>query len=195
MAGPDAQRLRAAAQALPPEGIEVAQLLAQVPGQQLGWLMLLCALPSALPGLQLGWVCGPLLMVLAWAQWQGRAEAQLPARLARHRVSHQTAHKLLSALAWTTQRLERWCRHCWPQLANVMAGRPAAAMVGCMALLILLPLPGSNFVPSLAIAALVAGLVWHDGRAIVLACLLALAGTGIVLAVGWGMATLAQGWI
>jgi hypothetical protein len=60
--------------------------------------------------------------------------------------------------------------------------------------LILLPLPGSNFIPSLSIAALVAGLAWRDGRAIVLACLLALAGVGLVLAVGWGMAALAQGW-
>lgn len=195
MVRPDAQRLRDAADAVPPEGVEVAHLMAQVPGQQLAWLMLLCALPSALPGLQLGWVCGPLLMVLAWAAWQGRAEVQLPQRLARHRVSHQAARKLLSSLAWTMERLERWCRHCWPQLAAAVAGRPAAALVGCMAFLILLPLPGSNFIPSLAIAALVAGLVWRDGRAILLACVLAAASLALVVGVGWAMGTLVQDWV
>jgi hypothetical protein len=195
MASPEALRLREAATALPADGLPLAQLLKRVPGHQLGWLMLLCALPSSLPGLQLGWVCGPLLMVLARASWRGRSEVRLPERLAHRRVSHSTAHKLLTAMAWTTERCDRWCRPCWPRLAAAVAGRPAAALVGAMALLIVLPLPGSNFIPSLSITALVAGLLWRDGRALALAGLLAVAGVALVAGVAWGLGALAQGWV
>lgn len=192
MTGPDAQRLRDAAAALPPGGIELAQLLACLPGQQLGWLLLLCALPSALPGLQLGWVGGPLLLFLAWASWCGRSSVELPPGIARRQVSFKVASQLLNAMAWTAQRLGQWCRPAWPRLAGVLTGRPAAALVATMALLILLPLPGSNFVPALAITALVGGLLWQDGRAVGLAYILAAAGLGIVVGMTWGMGMVIQ---
>lgn len=194
MAVSEAQRLREAAGQVPAQGLTLADLMARLPGRQLGWLALLFALPSAVPGLQLGWVGGPLLLVLAWAAWQGRAEVAIPERLSRRTVSHKAACQLLAAMAWMAERLERFCRPCWPPLARAANGRPAAALMGAMALLILLPLPGSNFLPSLAIAALVAAMLRRDGRAMAVALALGAAGLGLTLAAVWGMGYLLSAW-
>jgi hypothetical protein len=194
MARPEARGLQDAAEAVPPEGLACGQLLAALPGRQQGWLMLLCAMLSGLPGLQLGWICGPVLVALAVASWRGQAHVRVPERLARRRVGREAARRLLIAMAWTVERLERWCRPCWPRLARAATGRGAAGLLAAMALLILLPLPGSNLVPSLAVAALAAALLRHDGRAMALAWLLALAGLALTLGAAWAMAAFLEGW-
>jgi hypothetical protein len=181
----EAWRLREATASVPADGLTLADMLANVPGRQLGWLALSCALPSAVPGLQLGWVCGPLLLVIAAAAWRGRAHVAIPQRLVRRPVSQQAASRLLGAMAWTAERLERHCRPCWPRLAKTATGRPAATLMAGMALLILLPLLGSNFLPSLAIVALVAAMLRHDGRAMALAWALGGAGVAVTVGAAW----------
>ena len=195
MARPEVRRLQAAAQAVPPDGLACAQVLAMLPGGHHGWLMLWCAVLSALPGLQLGWIGGPVLAALAWASWRGHPHAGVPECLAQRRLGCKAASRLLGAMAWAALRLERWCRPCWPRLARAATGRPAAVLLAAMAVLIVLPLPGSNLVPSLSVAALAAALLRHDGRALALAWLLGVVGFAVTVAAVWAMGMLVEGWL
>ena len=148
-------------------------------------MIVLCTLPAALPGLQLGWVCVPVLLYLALALWRGQRHPRIPQRLAHFRVSRKAAQGLLNAFAWVVEKAGVHCRTTWPSLVRRTRRRPAAFLVAAMALVILLPLPGSNFVPAVAIVVLMGGLVWRDGRAIVAAGALSVASVLIVAGLTW----------
>lgn len=131
-------------------------------------------------------------MLVAWKSWRGCNTVDLPASLTSRQVSFRTASALLEAMAWSVERLGLWCRPAWPSVVNAMTGRPAAALVATMGLLIVLPLPGSNLLPSLAAVSVVAGQFWNDGRALGLAYVLGIASVGLVFAMLCGLGTLAQ---
>lgn len=187
MGRPDPVQLRVAAGAVPDEGVQLQHLLALVPGGQVPALIVLCTLPAALPGLQLGWVCVPVLLHLSCALWHGEPAPRLPARLARARITRKSARGMLHGVAWVVEKYGRHCRATWPVLVRRTRRKPAAVLVAAMASIILLPLPGSNVVPALAIVALMAGLVWKDGRAVVAAALLAVLSVLLVAGVGWAL--------
>jgi hypothetical protein len=192
MARLDAEQLRAAARAVPEEGLKLEQLLALAPGGQLPAMIVLCTLPAALPGLQLGWVCVPVLLYLAYALWNGQPTPKLPHRLANSFITRKSAHAVLNSVAWVVEKCGRHCRATWPAVVRRTRGKPAATLVAVMALVILLPLPGSNLVPAMAIVALMAGLVWRDGRAVVAAAVLSVLSVLIVAGLSWAaLATLA----
>ncbi|MBI5276805.1 MAG: exopolysaccharide biosynthesis protein [Burkholderiales bacterium] len=185
MAKPDPEQLRAAARSLPEQGLPLRQLLALAPGGELPAMVILCTLPAALPGLQLGWVAVPALLYLARALWKGQLRVDLPDRLANFMVSRKSATAILNAFAWIVERFGSRCRSTWPGLVRRTRRRPAAVLVAAMSLVILLPLPGSNVVPAIAIISLMGGLVWRDGRAIAAAGVLAVAGIALVAGLAW----------
>lgn len=185
MARLDPEQLRAAARAVPEEGLRLHQLLLLAPGGQLPAMIVLCTLPAALPGLQLGWVCVPVLLYLSYALWRGELAPTLPPRLANTSISRKSAHAMLNSVAWVVEKCGRHCRASWPALVRRTRRKPAAVLVAAMALVILLPLPGSNVVPAMAIVALMAGLVWRDGRAIVAAAVLSVMSVLIVGGLFW----------
>lgn len=185
MARPDPDVLRAAAAAVPPEGVRLKTLLELAPGGRLPAMIVLCTLPAALPGLQLGWVCVPALLYLALAMWRGDPEPAMPARVTQAMVSQKAAARLLQCCAWLAERSGRHLRTTWPRLVRSTRRKPAALLVALMALTILLPLPGSNMVPALAIVVLMGGIVWRDGRAVIASMFLAALGIAIVVALPW----------
>lgn len=192
MARLDAEQLRAAARAVPEDGLKLEQLLALAPGGQLPAMIVLCTLPAALPGVQLGWVCVPVLLYLAYALWNGQLTPKLPPRLANSSITRKSAHAMFNSVAWVVEKCSRHCRATWPTVVRRTRRKPAAVLVAAMALVILLPLPGSNVVPAMAIVALMAGLVSRDGRAVVAAAVLSVLSILIVAGLVWAAwATLA----
>lgn len=186
MARLDPGRLRAAATALPERGVRLQELLELAPGGQLPVLIMLCTLPAALPGLQLGWVCVPVLLYLAAGLWRGESRARLPVRLSQSVVSRPAATRLLNSFAWMLEKFGRHCHTTWPALVRRVRRKPASMLVAAMSLVILLPLPASNVVPALSILVLMAGLVWRDGRAVVVSAVLAVLGLLLVAGLIWG---------
>lgn len=192
MPGPDLGRLHAASQAVPEAGLTIQDLLGQVPGATLPWLVVLCTIPAAIPGVQLGWVSVPLMLVMARAMAAGRRRVRLPQRIAATRVGQANARRLLNALAWTARTYERWCRPRGLQVVRLVRRRPSALLVGLMALVILLPIPGGNFLPAVAVVLLMGGLLRRDGYAIIAAGVTALAAIVVAIAivlVGWKVAS------
>ncbi|RYG12878.1 MAG: hypothetical protein EON92_07100 [Burkholderiales bacterium] len=195
MARLDPAQLRAAARDLPQEGVRLGQLRALAPGGQLPSMVVMCTVPAALPGLQLGWVCVPVLLYLSCALWRGQLNPGLPPRLANYGLSRKSAAAMLRGVAWVVEKFGRHCKAAWPTVVRRTRRKPAAALVVTMALVILLPIPGSNLLPALSIVALMMGLVWRDGRAVLVSGALSMLSFLMVGGFGWAAWAAVTGWL
>lgn len=189
MTPPIAQRLRDAAESVGGERVTM-QTLAQAHGPEAqGTLLLLLAMPCLLPVPGVGTVLSLGIAALSVAMWRGRggclpprvAALELPGPWAR-RVLHGLAHAYALAGRHARQRLEALTTARW---------HPAiAAVVGLMALIVLLPIPFGNLLPSLALVLIGLGLAFRDGLAVALG----LAGAGLALLATSGLVLWAWTW-
>lgn len=199
MTPPIVQRLREAAAALREERVSMrAMAQAHGPDAHGTWLLLM-AMPCLLPVPGVGMVLGMGLLALAAAMWRGHCATGLPQRVAELQLPRHWAQRVLGLLA---QSYDLAGRHARPRLSHLACtGRrsPIAAVVGLMALLIVLPIPLGNVLPALALLLIGLGLVFRDGVAVVfglaVSALALCASTGLVLmAWFWGGEWL-PGWI
>ncbi|MBQ0945544.1 exopolysaccharide biosynthesis protein [Ideonella sp. 4Y16] len=190
MTPPIAQRLRDAAASVGRERVSM-QALAQAHGPEAqGTLLLLLAMPCLLPVPGVGTVLSLGIAALSVAMWRGHGVG-LPPRVAALKLPGDWARRVLHGLA-TAYALAG--RHARQRLDTLTAERwhpVLAAVVGLMALIVLLPIPFGNLLPSLALVLIGLGLVFRDGLAVALglagAALAVLATTGLVLwAWTWG---------
>lgn len=184
-------RLRSAAAELPGEGVPL-QWLAQAHGPAAqGSLLVLLAVPCLLPVPGSGTVVGMGICALAAALWRGPGQMGLPKRVGDFRLSQRWAGRVLRLLATAYALAGMLSR---PRLSHLATGHPhglLAALVGVMAVIIVLPIPFGNVLPALALMLLGIGLVFHDGLAVLLGWLLsalALLFTGGVFAAAWWLA-------
>jgi hypothetical protein len=189
MTVPLSQRLREAADAIQAERVTM-QALAQAHGPEAqGTLLLLLAMPCLLPVPGMGAVLSLGLVALSVAMWRGHGVC-LPPRVAALELPGHWARRVLHGLA---QAYALAGRHARQRLEALTAARwhPAiAAVVGLMALIVLLPIPFGNLLPSLALLLIGLGLVFRDGLAVALG----LAGAGLALLATTGLVLWAWTW-
>lgn len=194
------QRLRQAAHALGTEPVALRHLADAHGPAGLGSLMILLAAPCMLPVPGVGTVLGMGLLGLALALWRGQDGPALPAAAGRFMMPAAWARRVLLLLASVHGLAARLARARWAYWANwadAAQQRRLAAGVGCMAVLIVLPIPMGNLLPAVALVLLGLGLVFRDGLAMLLAAMtgvLALAFTAALgwLAWAWGLAPVLQ---
>lgn len=191
------QRLRSAAADLPDEGV-CLHWLAQAHGPAAqGSLLVLLAVPCLLPVPGSGTVVGMGICALAAALWRGPAAMALPRRVGGFRLSQRWAGWVLRLLAAAYALAGRLSRPRLSQLATGHSHGLLAALVGVMAVIIVLPIPFGNVLPALALMLLGLGLVFHDGVAVLLGWLvsaLALLSTAALFVGAWLLARGALPW-
>lgn len=191
MTGSFAQRLREAAQALTSERVSVAALAEAHGPAAHGSLMLLMAVPCLLPIPGTGTVLGFGLAAIAWAMWRGQHESLLPGKVAELEMSGRWARRVLVTLAAIYGLAARFARARLSHLTGAGVQGLLAAVVGAMALVLVLPIPFGNVLPAVALILIGLGLVFRDGVAVVLGLLTAastlavLVGLSVAAAV-WG---------
>lgn len=161
------------------------QALADAHGPALqGSLLVLLAAPCALPVPGVGTVLGVAMMLMALAMWRGDAAPALPERVARVELPAPWSGRVLALLAQVYEWAGRWSRQRWQWLAQPQAW--LAAKVAVMGLLIFLPIPFGNVLPSVAVGLLGLGLVFRDGLAVVGAAVAGTAALAFTAALGVG---------
>lgn len=149
-------------------------------------MLVLLAAACVLPMAGAGTVLGLGLLMLVPPTLRGSGGTGLSHRLARLALPLSVARRLLGLLAAVYKLAAKVAR---PRLLNLVdtTRQPyIAAQVGLMALLIILPIPLGNLLPSLALIVFRIGLVFRDVLAVLLSALTS------VLALGW-TATLGLG--
>lgn len=190
-----ADRLRAAAASLESERVSLGTLAdAHGPSAQ-GTLLVLTALPCMLPLPGTGTVLGAGLAVLSLAMWRGHDVTRLPPRVAAYEMPRAAAQKVLNLAATFYGLAGRVARERWPHHGS--SGQPAwlAPVLALMALLIILPIPFGNVLPSLAVIAFGLGLVFRDGWLTIGGVVLAILAVGFAAGLAVGTWYLGAAWL
>ncbi len=191
MTAPIAQRLRDAAAALREERVSM-QALAQLHGPEAhGTLLLLLAMPCLLPVPGVGTLLGLGMVALAVAMARGHGEPTLPPRVAQLQLPRHWAQRVLLGLASAYAVAGRHARARLSHLAGPKGRSAIALVVALLAVIVVLPIPFGNLLPSLALMLIGLGLVFRDGLAVILG----LAGAGLAVGVTAALMLTAWAWL
>ncbi len=157
--------------------IRLDEMITRIQGDDgLGPVLFVLTLPVMLPlppGVSM--IMALPILVVAPQVMAGCRTLWLPAWLARRTVKHKGLAKLLGTLLPTLEKVEAVVK---PRL-GVLTGRVGAAVVGSastlIGLILVLPIPFANLLPSWSLAAFSLGLTRKDGLAV-------LAGYGLLIA-------------
>lgn len=168
-----AQRLRDTSDALQSERVSM-QALAQAHGPEAhGSLLLLMAVPCLLPIPGVGTLLGLGMAALALTMWRGHAAARLPRRVGQLELTRPCAQRVLGMLAATCAMAGRFAKERHTHWTSAGPHSWMSAVIGLMALLVVLPIPFGNLLPALAVMLIALGMVLRDGFAALLGLLMA----------------------
>ena len=181
--------LTAIAEAEDRDRISIGDLLEALKRRALGALMFIFAIITALPmppGVSA--VVGAPLVFLS-AQLMLGMNAWLPRIITDRSLSRVDFHRVVKAASPWLARAEGIMK---PRF-EFLAKRPAVYFAGLvtfvMSLLVLLPIPGANMAPSIAICIIALGLLERDGIWIVLGALVGIISTVVVAGIYWVLIT------
>jgi hypothetical protein len=174
----DASDSRTVAQALATligegETVTVGRLAEAAGERAFALLLILLSLPNAIfaPPVLAGIVAVPMA-IFGIQMVAGRSEIWIPDAIRRRPVAISGLRRLLDRAGPWLDRLEAYGRPRLAFAAGAAARRVLGAFAFAAALIVLLPLPGTNVLPALALVVMAAGTLRRDG-------LLFLAGAGI----------------
>ncbi|WP_299282096.1 exopolysaccharide biosynthesis protein [uncultured Tateyamaria sp.] len=178
------------------EVVSLDWILTQLHERAFGLFLLILALPCCIPFLYgLPQIVALPLMFVSFQILAGRRVPWLPAKLAARTVSAQGLETLSRRAAPWLKRIEAVSR---PRLAALTLA-PMDRIVGlCLVLFsasILVPLPGTNSVPGLAVVIVAMGLLQRDGILVIVGSILGIAWIGTLLFAGATLVSLIKTWI
>jgi hypothetical protein len=148
--------------------ITITDILAVFGDRAFGAVIFVFAAPLVLPmppgvSALLG---APLLFVTF--QWMvGRRTLWMPKMLLDRTISRNDFKSLVEKLNPYLQKLERRLRPRWTWIFNPVMDRLTGAVCFALSIIVFLPIPFGNMLPSLAIAAFAIGAVERDGLAVI----------------------------
>ncbi len=157
------------------ESVSLADLLAAVGERSFGALLVLLAIPNVLAGVipGLSVVLGLPLMLLSLQLLVAAKRPWLPSRLARLEIRRADLGRLIQRIGPSLRRLERGLRPRWMVLTAPWAERLAGAVCLALSLLVFLPIPFANLLPSIGIMLFGFAILERDGLVAVAALALA----------------------
>lgn len=160
--------------------ISIGDLLRALEGRAVGALLLVFAFPNVLPSPPgLAGILGLPLIYLATQLMLGRTP-WLPPFIANRSITRLTFDTLVTrAIPWIA-RAERMLKHRFWPLVSPPAQRLVGALCLFLSLVLILPIPFGNMLPSIAICILGLALLERDGVWIVAGCIAAVIATTIV---------------
>lgn len=176
--------------------VSLGWILAQLHERAFGLFLLILALPCCIPFLygipQI--VALPLMFVSAQILL-GRRVPWLPGKLAARRVSTSGLRSLADRAGPWLRRIGAISR---PRL-GALTRPPVEHLVGLALVLfsasILVPLPGTNSVPGIAVVLVAMGLLQRDGVLVILGAALGTVWIGTLVFAGATLISLIRGWI
>ncbi|WP_299626747.1 exopolysaccharide biosynthesis protein [uncultured Tateyamaria sp.] len=171
-------------------------IMAQLHERAFGLFLLILALPCCIPFLYgLPQIVALPLMFVSAQIVLGRRTPWLPRSLSARTFSAEGLGTLSRRSAPWLKRIEAFSR---PRL-TALTKAPLDRIVGLGLVLfsasILVPLPGTNSVPGLAVVIVAMGLLQRDGILVLLGMVLGTAWIGTLIVAGATLASLIKGWI
>jgi hypothetical protein len=172
----------------PAERISLGAMAEAFGDRAFGLLILLLLLPSLLPGMAS--VFGTPVLLLGIQMGLGRRVPKLPGILARRSIRREDLLRLSGASSKWLKRVEQVVRPRPGVLTSRLGDRLFGWLTAYVALMLILPGPGTNGPPAFGNIVMALGLVEHDNRTLAWGMGLTIAGcafaTAILGALCWG---------
>ena len=173
----------------------VAEVAARFPGERIslgdmalafgdrafGLLILLLLLPSLLPGMAS--VFGMPVLILGVQMGLGRRVPKLPAFIARQSIKREDLLRLAGSSSKWLNKIERFVKPRPGVFVSPMGDRLFGWLTAYVAIMLILPGPGTNGPPAFGNIVMALGLVEHDNRTTAWGVGLTLAGCAFATAV------------
>ena len=169
------------------DSITVGRLMEALSDRSFGVIIILFALPNAI--LPIAWVLGTPILLFAIQLVIGRQKPWLPEFMSRQEISRDTFTKIANYVVRYLSLMEQWLKPRWSWLTSGVAERVIGLWLVFLVLVLLVPVPFGNALPSFGISIIAAGLIQKDGGAILVGSLVGLAGTLYVVALLGGLLT------
>lgn len=177
------------------ETVTLDWVLAQLHERAFGLFLLVLALPCCIPFLygvpQV--VALPLMFVSAQILF-GRRVPWLPQRLGARSVSKASLENLASRAGPWLRRIEAVSRPRVEALTRTPLDRVVGQALVLFSASILVPLPGTNTVPGIAVVIVAMGLLQRDGILVILGALLGTTWIASLVFAGATLVSLIRGW-
>jgi hypothetical protein len=195
-AAPISRIVAEVAAAFPGERISLGEMAQAFGDRAFGMLLLLLLLPGLLPGMAS--VFGTPLLILGVQMGLGLRVPKLPAILARQTVKRSDLLRLASASSMGLGRIERYVRPRPGFFTSPLGERIIGWLTAYVAIMLILPGPGTNGPPAFGNIVMALGLIEHDSKVTGWGVALTIAGcafaTVVLGAMVW-FAIKAAGWI
>jgi hypothetical protein len=169
------------------QSVTLAELLAETSEQSFGLVMALLALPFLLPmppGIST--ISGSGCILLGLQMLAGWKAPWLPKRIAQMKLPQAFMEKLLKLVQSITKLLEKFVRPRMPWLANNPSIWRINGLCICwLAILLMLPIPFTNPIPTVGILLFVFAMLEADGLLMCVSYGMTLVITAAVLGVGY----------
>ncbi|WP_237213801.1 exopolysaccharide biosynthesis protein [Falsiroseomonas oryziterrae] len=175
------------AAAFPGERISLGEMAEAFGDRAFGILSLLLLLPGLLPGMAS--VFGTPLLILGVQMGLGYRVPRLPRILARQTIKRSDLLRLASASSKGLKRVERFVRPRPGFFTGPLGERIIGWLTAYVAIMLILPGPGTNGPPAFGNIVMALGLIEHDSKVTLLGVVLTVLGcvfaTAILLALAW----------
>jgi hypothetical protein len=175
------------AAAFPGERISLGDMAEAFGDRAFGLLSLLLLLPGLLPGMAS--VFGTPLLILGVQMGLGMRVPKLPRILARQTIKRSDLLRLASASSKGLKRIERYIRPRPGFFIGPVGERIVGWLTAYVALMLILPGPGTNGPPAFGNIVMALGLLEHDSKVVAWGVGLTIAGcvfaTAILVLIGW----------
>ena len=196
-AGPPISRIVAeVALRCPGEDITLGEMAEAFGDRAFGLLILLLCLPSLIP--LMASVFGTPMLILGIQMGMGRRVPKLPGFLARRSIRRGDLLRLSGSSSKWLRRIEQYVKPRPGFFTSPLGDRLFGWLTAYVAIMLILPGPGTNGPPAFGNIVMALGLVEHDSKVIGLGMAITLAGcifaTVVLALLGWGVAA-ALGWM
>lgn len=155
--------LRALADGKDGESVSISQMMHAFGERGFGLLMILFCLPNMVPVPAVGAIFGFPLLLIALQMMMGRDRPWLPRTVEAMRIQRSTLLKMVNAVEPRMRKVEGLLKPRWTFLFSPVMDRVIGLFAALCALSIILPMPGSNFPPAVALILISLAVTQEDG--------------------------------
>ncbi len=155
--------LRAMADHATGETISIAQMMDAFGERAFGLLLILFCLPNLIPTPGIGSLFGIPLLLLALQMAAGRAKPWLPRSIEAKTIQRSTLMRMVNAVEPRMRKIESVLKPRFTWLFSPTMDRAIGMFVALCAISIIIPLPGTNFPPAVAVILISLAVMEEDG--------------------------------
>ncbi|WP_112663863.1 exopolysaccharide biosynthesis protein [Microvirga flavescens] len=159
------------------DSITIGQIIDAFGERAFGFVLILFSLPNCVPAPPgIAGIVGTPVLIFGIQMMLGHQRPWLPGFIMNRSVSVPKFKKIIDAAEPKLQKLESFCSPRLLPLFNVVGDRVAGLFAFLVAVSVLIPFPGTNFPPSIALVIASIAIMEEDGYLLILGYLIGLAG-------------------